>query len=71
MTGFDQEWDRCGPWLQAALDHAGNLFTLDDVKQAVIKGKAIFYPESMLLLLQKFVYFLRNVFLTAGSPVVI
>jgi hypothetical protein len=44
MTPFDQEWARCSPWLQAALDHAGNLFSLDDVKQAVLKGEAIFLP---------------------------
>ena len=44
MNAFDQEWERCGPWLQAALDHAGNLFTLDDVKQAVLRGEATFHP---------------------------
>ncbi len=44
MSPFDQEWERCSPWVQAALDHAGNLFTLEDVKKAVIKGEAIFLP---------------------------
>jgi hypothetical protein len=44
MSPFDQEWERCSQWLQAALDHAGNLFTLEDVKKAVIKGEAIFLP---------------------------
>lgn len=44
MTPFDQEWDRCSPWLQAALDHAGNLFSLDDVKQSVLRGEAMFLP---------------------------
>jgi len=44
MSPFDQEWERCSPWLQAALDHAGNLFSLEDVKKAVIKGEAIFLP---------------------------
>jgi len=41
---FEQEWQRCSPWLQDALDHAGNLFSLDDVRQAVLEGKAIFLP---------------------------
>ena len=44
MTPFDQEWNRCSQWLQAALDHAGNLFSLDDVKAAVLRGEAIFLP---------------------------
>lgn len=44
MSPFDQEWERCSPWLQAALDHAGNLFSLEDVKKSVIKGEAIFLP---------------------------
>ena len=42
MCAFDQEWIRCSPWIQAALDHAGNLFTLDDVKESVLKGQAFF-----------------------------
>ena len=42
MNGFDREWERCSPWLQAALDHAGNLFSLEDVKAAVLSEKAIF-----------------------------
>ena len=44
MTPFDQEWIRCSQWLQAALDHAGNLFSLDDVKAAVLRREAIFLP---------------------------
>ena len=44
MSPFDQEWERCSPWVQAALDHAGNLFSLEDVKKSVIKGEAIFLP---------------------------
>jgi len=44
MTAFEQEWIRCSPWMQAALDHAGNMFTLDDVKKAVLDGQAMFLP---------------------------
>ena len=35
---FEQEWQRCSPWLQDALDHAGNLFSLDDVRKAFLVG---------------------------------
>ncbi|NBW14348.1 MAG: hypothetical protein EBR82_40755 [Caulobacteraceae bacterium] len=38
------EWERCGPWIQAALDHGGNLFSLDDVLEAIQIGQAQFWP---------------------------
>lgn len=41
---FEQEWTRCGPWLQAALDEAPTTHTLDDVKATVIEGGAQFWP---------------------------
>jgi hypothetical protein len=41
---FDLEWERCAPWLQDALDAAGNWFALEDVKKVVLEGKAYFYP---------------------------
>jgi len=39
-----EEWQRCSGWLQEALDHAGNLFSLEDVWQAVLSGDAVFLP---------------------------
>ena len=38
------EWERCSAWIQAALDHAGNLFSLEDVLEAIQTGKAQFWP---------------------------
>ena len=38
------EWDRCSLWIQAALDHGGNLFSLEDVLEAIQKGEAQFWP---------------------------
>lgn len=38
------EWDRCAPYVQAALDHAGNLFDVDDVLRLIEDGKAQFWP---------------------------
>ena len=40
------EWNRCGPWLQAALDHAGNTHALDNVREMVERGEAQFWPAS-------------------------
>ena len=38
------DWERCAPWLQSALDHAGNLFLLEHVWDTVASGKAQFWP---------------------------
>jgi len=38
------EWSRCMPYIQTALDHAGNLFTVNDVFDLVTEGKAHFWP---------------------------
>lgn len=37
-------WTELSPLLQPALDREGNLFSLDDVWQAVQEGKAQFWP---------------------------
>ena len=37
-------WVRCKPYLEQALDHAGNLFKLSDVWSLVENGKAQFWP---------------------------
>jgi len=41
---FEAEWARCGPWLDAALGHAGRTHSLNDVKAAVVRGEAHFWP---------------------------
>jgi hypothetical protein len=38
------EWQRCSPWIQAALDYGGNLFHLDDVWDSIHRGQAQFWP---------------------------
>lgn len=41
---LDAEWARCAPWLDAALAHAGRTHSLEDVKAAVARGEARFWP---------------------------
>lgn len=41
---FESEWMRCGPWLQAALDSAGNLYDLAHVEAMVRAREATFWP---------------------------
>jgi hypothetical protein len=41
---IDQEWARCAPWLQAALDKGDETFSLSDVRKLVDEGRAQFWP---------------------------
>ena len=41
---FEADWARCAPWLQAALDHAGRTHSLAEVRAAVERGEARFWP---------------------------
>ena len=39
-----KEFDRCAPWLQAALDRDIGAFELEDVWRYITEGKAQFWP---------------------------
>jgi hypothetical protein len=39
-----QEWERCKPWVQAALERGGDLYAIEDVFQAVCNGDAMLWP---------------------------
>jgi hypothetical protein len=43
-VSFEAEWARCAPWLEAALDHAGRTHSLADVRAAVERDEARFWP---------------------------
>jgi hypothetical protein len=36
----DSEWERCSPWIEAALDHAGGTHSLTDVRAMLESGEA-------------------------------
>jgi len=65
------EWERCGPWLQAALDHGDNCFALEDVLEAIETGKAQFWPGNKCALVTEIKQYPRkkicNVWLAGGS----
>ena len=65
------EWERCGPWIQAALDHGGNLFSLNDVLEAIQNGQAQFWPgKDCALVTEIRIYPLKkicNVWLAGGN----
>lgn len=38
------DWRRCAPWIDAALEHAGRTHSLEDVRSAIDRGEARFWP---------------------------
>jgi len=47
MTKFDlQHWERCKPYLEAALLHAGQTHTIEDIAKAVTNKQMQFWPGS-------------------------
>ncbi len=53
-------WDRCAPWLQAALDRSGNTHALEDVRAAVRAGAATFWPGRACCLVTEVVQYPRK-----------
>lgn len=41
---FEDEWARCSPWIEAALEYGLGTHTLDDVRRIVGEGHAQFWP---------------------------
>jgi hypothetical protein len=41
---MDEHWERCSPFLQAALDRSIGGYTLAHVKEEIEKGNAQFFP---------------------------
>lgn len=50
---FDAEWERCAPWIQAALNHARDVYTLSDVEFQIRSGGAQFWPGRRAALVSK------------------
>lgn len=40
---FETEWARCLPWIESALEAAGNTHSVDDVKEAILARRARFW----------------------------
>lgn len=44
MTDFASEWERCSPWIEAALERGLGSFGIDDLRDAVETGAMQFWP---------------------------
>ncbi len=68
MTEEDLKWlrdqfDRCGPWLQAALDRDIGAFELEDVWDHIATGKAQLWPSDKSAVVTSLEYWPRKVVL--------
>ena len=65
------EWERCLPWIVAALDEGGNTHTPDDVLAMVKSGRAQFWPAERGCLVTEILVYPRcnvlNVWLGGGE----
>jgi hypothetical protein len=44
MTVVKQEWQRCRPWIEAALDYCHGTHTIEDVEAGLVAGQYTFWP---------------------------
>lgn len=49
-----EEWKRCSGWISAALEYAGGTHTLDDVREAIERGEAHFWPGERSAIVSEF-----------------
>lgn len=54
-----EEWARCKPWLEAALEHDGGFNTIADVETRIAAGDAHFWPGKHAAAVTEFWYFPR------------
>jgi len=53
------EWARCAPWIAAALEHARETHTVDDVRDMVARFEAQFWPGERSAVVTEFLRFPR------------
>lgn len=70
-TVVSEHWERCSEYIQKALDHGGNTHGLDDVKSAVLDGRATFWPGRSCALITEVITYPRlralNIWLAGGD----
>lgn len=44
MTEAQREWERCRPWIVAALEHGPGLESIEDVERLISEGRYSFWP---------------------------
>lgn len=55
----EREWERCKPWIEAALEYAHGTHLIEDVWDLVLRGEAHFWPGRRAAIVTEFSDFPR------------
>jgi hypothetical protein len=64
LSRLDEEWARCSPWIQAALEYGDGTHELDDVKAEIDRGDAILWPGKTSAVVTQICVYPRKTLLT-------
>ena len=53
------EWERCAPWIEAALARGMGFHTLEDVLDQCVAGRAVFWPGKRSAVVTEFQFYPR------------
>lgn len=60
MSPFEDQWARCEPFIQSALDAGYGTHTIADVRAAIAAGDAVFWPGRRCAAVTEFLTFPRK-----------
>lgn len=60
----ETEWERCKPWIEAALQYADGTHTIDDVLAEIVSENAILWPGARCACVTQIVIYPRKRYLT-------
>lgn len=71
MTEAQAEWDRCKPWIEAALVYANGTHTIEDIEHGIATGVFQFWPGKNAAIVSEVIRYPRlsalNFFLIGGD----
>lgn len=65
------EWERCKPWIEAALEHVGGTHKIEDIEAGISRGQFHFWPGKACGIVTEFGFYPQftalNFFLVGGD----
>lgn len=66
-----EDWVRCRPWIEAALQYADDLYAIEDVEGFIVREEALFWPGQACACVTQWLWFPRrkvlNYWLAGGA----
>ena len=57
------DWERCRPWIEAALEYSHGVYEIEDVEAEIGKGEAVFWPGEAAAAVTQFIETRKGKFL--------